>query len=62
VAAVAALVLTVATFYWRLNPLIRKMDAEGWITPKGYSETLGLMIGGFLAVFVLALGAWALLR
>jgi hypothetical protein len=61
-AAVVSLVVTVATYYWRLHPLICKMDAEGWITPKGYSKTLGLMIGGFLLVFVGALAAWGLLR
>jgi hypothetical protein len=61
-AAVVALVFTVATFYWRLSPLIRTMDESGWITPKGYSRTLAVMIGGFLLVFVVALGAHLFFR
>lgn len=56
--ALVALILTVSTFYWRLYPLIRRMDRAGWITPPGYSRTLGLMIGGFLGVFLLAIAAW----
>lgn len=53
-----ALILTVATFYWRLYPLVRSMDRKGWITPAGYSKTLGLMIGGFLGLFLIAIAAW----
>jgi hypothetical protein len=61
-AAVAALVFSIATFYWRLFPIIRRMDKSGWITPAGYSKTLGWMIAGFLGVFVAALGATLLFR
>ncbi len=52
--AVFALVISIASFYWRLYPLIRKMDKEGEIVPTGYSRTLALMIGGFIAVFAVA--------
>jgi hypothetical protein len=55
-AAVAALALSIATFYWRLFPIIRKMDLAGWISPAGYSRTLGLIIAVFLAVFAIVLG------
>lgn len=50
-----ALIVSVATFFWRLYPIIRKLDDSDQITPKGYSKTLGIMIAGFLFVFVLAL-------
>ena len=50
-----ALTISIATFYWRLYPAIRNMDRNGQITPKGYSKTLGVMIGGFMLVFAVAL-------
>jgi hypothetical protein len=53
--SVIALILSIALFYWRLYPIIKKMDAKDQITPKGYSKTLGIMIGGFIFVFVAAL-------
>jgi hypothetical protein len=39
-----ALILSIATFFWRLFPLIRKMDNNNEIEPKNYSTTLFLMI------------------
>ncbi|QEE16856.1 hypothetical protein DSAG12_02686 [Promethearchaeum syntrophicum] len=49
--ALLALILSILTFYWKLYPLIKKMDKNDQIDPKNYSKTLGLMI----FVFVLAL-------
>ncbi|MEJ2758190.1 MAG: hypothetical protein P8046_06865 [Anaerolineales bacterium] len=49
--AVYSLVVSVASFFWRLFPLVRKMDREGQIQPKNYSLALGWMIAGFLVVF-----------
>lgn len=49
--AVASLIISVASFFWRLFPLIRKMDREGQIQPKNYSLVVGWMIAGFLIVF-----------
>ena len=48
----AALVLTIASFFWRLFPLIRKMDQAGQIDPKNYSKVLGWMILAFILVFL----------
>jgi len=53
--SVVALILSIALFYWRLYPIIKKMDAKDQITPKGYSKTLAIMIGVFILVFVAAL-------
>jgi hypothetical protein len=50
-----ALAIATASFYWRLFPLIRKMDKAGQITPKNYSTLLGFMILVFIAVFVTAI-------
>ncbi len=53
--SVIALIVTIFTFYWRLYPIIKKIDNDGQITPKGYSKTLGKMISVFIIIFVLAL-------
>lgn len=53
--AVVAMILSIATYFWRLHPPIKKLDAMGCITPKGYSKALGWMIAGFLIMFTLAL-------
>ena len=52
--SVIALIITIPTFYWRLFPLIKSMDKENQISPKGYSKTLGIMIAGFMIIFILA--------
>lgn len=33
--AVAAMILSIATYFWKLHPIIVKLDAMGKITPKG---------------------------
>ena len=50
----AAMVVSIATFFWRLFPLIRKMDRSNQIEPKNYSATLGWMILGFILLFFAA--------
>lgn len=52
--SLAALCLATLTFYWRLFPIIQKMDRMGQIKPKNYSTILGAMIAIFVAVFALA--------
>ena len=49
-----ALIASILSFYWRLFPLIRKMDRESQIDPKNYSTGLGLMITGFIVIFLIA--------
>ncbi len=53
--AVVVLILSIASFYWRLYPMMKSMDGKGWISPKGYSKTLGIMIAVFIGVFIIAL-------
>lgn len=55
--AVVAMILSIATYFWRLHPIIQKLG----ITPKGYSKALGWMIAGFMGMFSLALAAHFLL-
>ena len=49
-----ALVLSIASFFWRLYPLIRRMDRDDQIDPKNYSTVLGWMILAFILVFSIA--------
>ena len=52
--SVMALVIAILSFYWRLFPLIRKMDQNGQIEPKNYSVVLGIMIFVFVAMLLIA--------
>ena len=49
-----ALAIATLTFFWRLFPLIRKMDRNGQIEPRNYSIILGVMILTFVVLFGLA--------
>ena len=50
-----AMAVSIASFFWRLFPLIRKMDRNDQIEPKNYSATLGWMISIFIASFLVAI-------
>lgn len=49
---VLALIPTILSFFWRLFPLIKKMD-EANLVESGYSKTLGAMIAVFVFAFAL---------
>ena len=49
-----ALAIATLSFFWRLFPLVRKMDRNGQIEPRNYSITLGIMIFTFVAIFIVA--------
>ncbi len=49
--AVLAMIASIATYFWKLHPIIKALDRNGDITPKGYSKVLGTMIAGFLIMF-----------
>jgi hypothetical protein len=49
-----AMAIAIASFFWRLFPLIRKMDQDEQIDPKNYSSVLGWMITGMILVFTVA--------
>jgi hypothetical protein len=53
--AVAVLIASILSFYWRLYPIMKGMDAKNQITPKGYSKTLNAMIALFIGGFTIAL-------
>ncbi len=49
-----AMILSIATYFFRLHPIIKKLDSMGEIEPKGYSQTLSKMISGFMLMFGVA--------
>lgn len=51
--AVLVLIIAIASFYWKMYPLISKMDKNGLIRPYGYSKTLGRTIASFILVLAI---------
>ena len=47
-----AMAVAISSFFWRLFPLVRRMDREGQLDPPGYSARLGVMIAAMVLVFV----------
>lgn len=52
---VISLILSISTFYFKLYPIIKELDNNNQITPKGYSKTLRNMINVFMISFCIAL-------
>ncbi|MFI3230668.1 MAG: hypothetical protein R3Y29_03835 [bacterium] len=52
---VCAMILSILTYYWRLHPIIKKLDSLGQVTPKNYSKALFGMITGFISMFITAI-------
>lgn len=53
--AVIAMIISIASYFWRLAPLIKKLDDHNMITPKGYSKMLNINIIVFILMFAGAL-------
>lgn len=53
--SVIVMIASIATYFWRLHPIIKTLDQKGYIVPKGYSNTLESMIVGFIIMFSFAL-------
>lgn len=47
-----ALFVAVASFFWRMFPLVSKFDAHGFIQPKGRAKTMGLMVAGLEVLLI----------
>jgi len=56
--SVIALIFSIATFFSRLFPIIRKMEIEGGLTVNGYSRTLPIMIASFIGVLAAAVAVY----
>jgi hypothetical protein len=57
----AALVIAITSFFWRLFPLIRRMDRANEIKPTNYSLILGGMIFMLIIIFLIATVATVLI-
>ncbi len=53
-----ALVVSISLYYFTLHPIIKKLDNDGCITPKGYSKTLFIMITSFILMFVIGVAVY----
>lgn len=49
------MIISIASYYFGLKPIISKLDENDKIKPKGYSKTLNKMITIFILMFSLAL-------
>lgn len=50
-----AMILSISAFYFKLRPIMVKLDERGEISPKGYSKILTAMITGMMIMFSVAL-------
>jgi len=55
-----ALAITVSSFYWRLNPMLRIADKAGQVTPQGHSRRLSFMVAGLELSLFVAIGVQVL--
>lgn len=53
--AVIVLIIAISTSYFRLYPIIKKLDQKKQLTIKGYSKTLNKIITSFITVLFIAL-------
>lgn len=53
--SIFSMIIAISTYYFRLDPIIKKIDGGGGLTPGGYSKTLKTMITGFIIMFIIAL-------
>ncbi len=51
--SLVALIISISTYYIKLYPIIKKLDINNEINPKGYSKNLTLMITGFIIIFII---------
>ncbi len=49
------MIVSIATYFVHLHPIIKKLDELDEIQPKGYSNTLSIMVSSFLLMFVLSI-------
>ncbi len=59
--SLAFMCIAVSSYYFMLHPIVKKLDENGEITPKGYSKVLFSMITGFNSIFILAIVLYHLL-
>ena len=53
--AAVALVITIASFYWRLYPMLRSADKAGQLSSHGHSKRLSMMLMGLELSLILGI-------
>lgn len=53
--SLVVMIFSIATYFFRLAPIIKKLDENDLVNPKGYSKTLNYLIIFFILMFTLAL-------
>ncbi len=53
--SLAFMCVAISSYYFRLHPIIKKLDKNGEITPKGYSKILFIMITSFIVLFMVTI-------
>ncbi len=53
--ALIAMIFSIGTYFIGLHPILKKLDENNMVTPKGYSKTLFIMILMIIICFSLAL-------
>ncbi len=59
--SLAFMCIAISSYYFMLNPIMKKLDMVDEITPKGYSKTLFLMITGINTLFISAIFSYHLI-
>ncbi len=59
--SLAFMCVAVSSYYFMLHPIVKTLDENGDITPKGYSKTLFITITSFIVIFILAIVLYHLL-
>ncbi len=54
--ATVALVITIASFYWRLYPMLRAADKAGQLSSHGHAKRLSMMLMGLELSLILGIG------
>ncbi len=55
------MILSIGTYFVGLHPILKKLDENGMLNPKGYSKTLFLMILSIITIFIFALAAYLII-
>lgn len=50
-----ALIASILSYFWRLSPIVGKLDKDNQMEPKGYSKALNWMIAGMILMFLIAI-------
>lgn len=53
--SIVVVILSILTYFFRLAPIMKKLDSKNMLKPSGYSKTLDAMIIFFIVMFTSSL-------